>query len=92
HTAFAKNTLVSSKMNLFSGGFVLKMQDTMWNGNHQSMIIEEDYFIYDNKTKSYINLHGQPKGLKWEPNSDVVDCCACRLMASQPDFLAQHGQ
>ncbi|CAG8857267.1 39618_t:CDS:2, partial [Gigaspora margarita] len=26
-------------------------------------IIKEDYIIYDNKTKSDINLHGQPKEL-----------------------------
>ncbi|CAG8648645.1 16006_t:CDS:2, partial [Cetraspora pellucida] len=95
------------------GCVVLKMQDTVWNGNCKSMVIEEDYIIYDNKTKSNINLRGQPKGLKWvldkrglwqegmilecasckkEPNPNITNCCACRLMANQPDFLAQCGQ
>ena len=113
HTAFAENALLSSKMNLFPGGSVPKMRDTVWNGNRQSMVIEEDYIIYDNKTKSNINLRGQPKGLKWvlderglwqegmvlecasckkEPNPNITNCCARRLMANQPDFLAQCGQ
>ncbi|CAG8823881.1 20874_t:CDS:2, partial [Gigaspora margarita] len=37
HTAFAKDALLSSKMNLFLSGSVLKMWDTIWNGNRQSM-------------------------------------------------------
>ncbi|CAG8826684.1 15263_t:CDS:2, partial [Gigaspora margarita] len=105
HTAFAKDTLLSSKINLFPGGSVLKMQDTVWNRNCQLMVIEEDYIIYDNKTKLDINLRDQPKGLKWqegmvlecasckkEPNPNITNCCAYRLMANQPDFLAQCGQ
>ncbi|CAG8854753.1 26300_t:CDS:1, partial [Gigaspora margarita] len=39
---------------------VPKMRDTIWNGCHQLMIIEENYFVY-NKKKAQINLHSQPK-------------------------------
>ncbi|CAG8488027.1 15680_t:CDS:2 [Cetraspora pellucida] len=62
HTAFAENALVASKMNLSSGGSAPKMRDTIWNGNRQSMVIEEDYFVYDKKKKVNVNLQGQPKG------------------------------
>ncbi|CAG8737793.1 3444_t:CDS:1, partial [Gigaspora rosea] len=89
------------------------MRDTVWNGCRQSMIIEEDHFVYDKKTKKFINLRGEPKGIKWvlsdrelwregmplectsckqKSSSNIVDCCARRLMANQPDFLAQRGQ
>jgi len=78
------------------------------------MVIEEDYFVYNKKTKSNVNLRGQPKGIQWvlserglwqegmalecalckrkEADPNVIDCCARRLMANQPDFLAQRGQ
>lgn len=114
HTAFAEDALVASKMNLSPGGSVPKMRDTTWSGGHQSMVIEEDYFVYNKKTKSNVNLRGQPKGIQWvlserglwqegmalecalckrkEADPNVIDCCACRLMANQPDFLAQRGQ
>ncbi|CAG8662615.1 17121_t:CDS:2 [Cetraspora pellucida] len=52
HKAFAEDALVASKMNLGLGRSVLKIQDTMWSGSHQSIIIEEDHFIY-NKKKTY---------------------------------------
>lgn len=29
---------------------------------------------------------------KKEADPSVIDCCACRLMANQPDFLEQRGQ
>ena len=65
HTAFVENALVASKMNLGPGESVPKMQNTTWSGGRQSMIIEEDYFVYDKKAKSNVNLHGQPKGIQW---------------------------
>ncbi|CAG8476583.1 32110_t:CDS:2 [Gigaspora margarita] len=58
HIAFAKDAILSSKITLFSDGSVLKMQDIVWNENCQSIVIKEDYIIYDNKTKLDINLHG----------------------------------
>ncbi|CAG8795841.1 44574_t:CDS:2 [Gigaspora margarita] len=64
YTAFTKDALVTSKMNLGPGDSVSKMRDTVWNGQCQLMIIEEDYYVYNKKTKSYINLHGQPKEIK----------------------------
>ncbi|CAG8830697.1 10690_t:CDS:2, partial [Gigaspora rosea] len=67
------------------GGSVPKMRDTVWNGNRQSMVIEEDYIIYDNKTKSNINLRGQPKGLKWVLDERglwqegmILECASCK--------------
>ncbi|CAG8737726.1 4333_t:CDS:2 [Cetraspora pellucida] len=86
--AFSEDALVTSKINLGLGGLVSKMHDTTWNGDHQSMIIENDHLIYDKKKKTYVNLHGQPK----EPIPDVIDCCAHRLISNQPDFLEQRGQ
>ncbi|CAG8745712.1 14348_t:CDS:2, partial [Cetraspora pellucida] len=56
HTAFAKDALVASKMNLSLEGSALKIRDTIWNGNHQSMVIKEDYFVYDKIKKVNVNL------------------------------------
>ncbi|CAG8550309.1 11885_t:CDS:2 [Cetraspora pellucida] len=56
HTAFAKDTLVASKMNFSPEGSAPKIRDTTWNNNHQSMVIEEDYFVYDKKKKVNVNL------------------------------------
>ncbi|CAG8464817.1 16305_t:CDS:2, partial [Cetraspora pellucida] len=64
HTSFAKDALLASRMNLGPGEAVPKMRDTVWNGCCQSMIIEEDHFVYDKKTKTFINLRGEPKGIK----------------------------
>lgn len=114
HTAFAEDALVASKMNLNPGGSVPKMHDTLWNGQRQSMIIENDYIVYDKKTKKNINLRSQPKGIQWilterglwydgmvldcnacknkESDPNIIDCCARRLIANQPDFLAECGR
>ncbi|CAG8680289.1 23464_t:CDS:2, partial [Cetraspora pellucida] len=85
HTAFAEDTLVASQMNLGSGSLVPKMRDTVWNGNFQSMIIEQDHFVYDKKMKSYINLHDKPKGIKWVLTEKglwqegmVLECTSCK--------------
>ena len=78
------------------------------------MVIEQDYFVYNKKTRSNVNLRGQPKGIQWilserglwqdemaldcvlckrkETDPNIVNCCARRLMANQPDFLAQRGR
>ncbi|CAG8703940.1 36791_t:CDS:2 [Gigaspora margarita] len=61
------------------------MRDMIWNNDFQSMIIEDNYFIYDKKK---IYLCGQPK----EADPDNINCCAHRLIANQADFLAEHGQ
>ncbi|CAG8855589.1 2244_t:CDS:2, partial [Gigaspora margarita] len=64
HKAFSEDALVASKMNLGPGGLAPKMRETVWSGGRQSMIIEEDYLIYDKKKKTYVNLCGQPKGIQ----------------------------
>ncbi|CAG8809938.1 20195_t:CDS:2, partial [Gigaspora margarita] len=108
--SFVEDALVASKMNLGLGSSVPKMQDTVWNGERQSMVIEENHFVHIKKTNSYINLHGKPKGIKltdrglWQEgmslecisckegsDSNIIDCCARRLMANQPDFVSQRG-
>ena len=90
------------------------MQNTIWNEWQQSMIIEEDYFVYNKKTKNNINIYSQSKEIQWilqewnlwhnklvldctacknkELNPTIIDCCAGRLIANQPDFLAQKGK
>ncbi|CAG8642508.1 10576_t:CDS:2, partial [Diversispora eburnea] len=65
HTAYSADALLVSRINKGPGGSVPKMRNTIWNGQQQSMIIEEDFFITDKKTKQQINLHGEPKGIKW---------------------------
>ncbi|CAG8517448.1 13040_t:CDS:2, partial [Cetraspora pellucida] len=113
HISFVEDALLASRMNLGPDGAVPKIRDTVWNGCHQSMIIEEDHFVYDKKTKTFINLCGKPKEIKWvlgnrelwregmplectsckhKSSSNIVDCCACRLMTNQPDFFVQCGQ
>ncbi|CAG8841535.1 383_t:CDS:2, partial [Gigaspora margarita] len=93
HIAFAEDVLVASKMNLGPGERGAPIDN-----------YREYYFVYVKKTNSCINLHGKPKGIKWvlterecisckeSSDSDIIDCCACRLMANQPDFLSQRGQ
>ncbi|CAG8668345.1 1101_t:CDS:1, partial [Diversispora eburnea] len=65
HTAYQADALLVSRMNKGPGDSVPKMRNTIWNGQWQSMIIEEDFFIMDKKTKQQINLHGEPKGIEW---------------------------
>ncbi|CAG8579209.1 10036_t:CDS:2, partial [Scutellospora calospora] len=88
HKAFAEDALVASKMNLGPGGTVPKMRDTMWNGDRQSMIIEEDHFGYGEMEWHSSVFHAKKK----EVDPNVIDCCARRLMSNQPDFLEQHGR
>ncbi|CAG8753006.1 5403_t:CDS:2, partial [Cetraspora pellucida] len=45
-----KNALVAFKMNLNPGSSAPKMRDTIWNNDCQSMIIEDNYFIYCYRT------------------------------------------
>ncbi|CAG8750096.1 15477_t:CDS:2, partial [Cetraspora pellucida] len=87
HKAFAEDALVASKMNFGPGGSVPKMQDTMWSGGHQSMIIEEDYFLWkDGMVLECISCK------KKEADPNVIDCCARQLISNQTDFLEQCDQ
>ncbi|CAG8840395.1 14471_t:CDS:1, partial [Gigaspora margarita] len=52
---FTEDALVASRMNLGPDRSVPKMRNIMWKNEHQSMIIEVDYFI----------LYDQSKGIKW---------------------------
>ncbi|CAG8856041.1 17457_t:CDS:2, partial [Gigaspora margarita] len=92
HIAFAKDALVASKMNLGPGGSVPKMRDTVWNGKRQSMIIKEDYFVLTERGLWREGMVLECISCKEGSDSDIIDCCACRLMANQPDFLSQCGQ
>ncbi|CAB4474979.1 unnamed protein product [Rhizophagus irregularis] len=58
HAIFAKDALVSKRMNLNPGGLQPKMRDTYWGSDNklQSMVFPDDY--------PHEKLRGQPKGLK----------------------------
>ncbi|CAG8631308.1 1430_t:CDS:2, partial [Cetraspora pellucida] len=92
---FSEDALVALKMNLGLGGLVSKMRDTTWNGDRQSMIIENDHLIYDKKKKTYVNLRGQPKGIQWVlserellKDGMVLECASCKKKDPIPDVFA----
>ncbi|CAG8811727.1 24145_t:CDS:2, partial [Cetraspora pellucida] len=94
HKAFSENALVASKMNLGPGGLAPKMHETMWNSSRQSMIIENDHFIYDKKKKTYVNLHGQPKGIQWVLNERglcqdgmMLECISCKKKEADSNII-----
>ena len=94
HTSYAKDALVVSRMNLSSGGAQPKMHDTiMRNGVFQSMVLP-------NGEPKGIKLVLEERGL-WVPglvkickkckekNYGQADCCASRILSSEPDFMEQ---
>ncbi|CAG8854665.1 25396_t:CDS:2, partial [Gigaspora margarita] len=91
-TTFSEDTLVASKMNLSPGGLAPKMRETLWSGGRQSMIIEEDYLIYNKKKKTYVNLRGQPKGIQrvlserglWRDDM-LLECTSCKKKEADPN-------
>ncbi|CAG8841267.1 10184_t:CDS:2 [Gigaspora margarita] len=91
HTAFAKDTFLPSKMNLFPSGSVPKMQDTVWNRNHQLMP-KGLKWILGKRGLWQEGIVLKCASCKKEPNSNITNCCARCLMANQSDFLAQCDQ
>ncbi|CAG8438558.1 1606_t:CDS:2, partial [Diversispora eburnea] len=61
YTAFVANALVASKMNKGPGDTIPIMHITFWNGQKKSIIIKNDFFIIDSKTKQQVNLRSKPK-------------------------------
>ncbi|CAG8856430.1 30400_t:CDS:2, partial [Gigaspora margarita] len=55
------------------------MRDTVWNGERQSMIIEEDYFVYVKK-----QIHALICVVNQRESNGYL--------LKEPDFLSQHGQ
>ena len=64
HTAFVADALVASKMNQAPGGKAPPMRDTTLIGTRQSMIIEQDFMVWDKEQRKEVNLRGKPKGIK----------------------------
>ena len=58
------------------------------------MIIEENYFIYNKKAKSNVNLHSQPKGIQWVLDERelwwdemVLECILCKKKEADPNII-----
>lgn len=75
HKAFSEDALVASKMNLGPGGSAPKMQETVWSGGRQSMIIENDHIIYNNKKKTYVNFREESSGFLMREVYGVMVWC-----------------
>ena len=99
HLSYADDALVVSRMNLSSGKSQPKMRDTyMCNGQLQKMVLP-------NGEPKGMKIVLEERGL-WKDGmlkkckecknhtqvSEIVDCCAHRILSLEPDFLSQKSQ
>ncbi|CAG8852681.1 37079_t:CDS:2, partial [Gigaspora margarita] len=83
HKAFSEDALVASKMNLGPGGLAPKMHETP---KGIQRVLSERGLWWDDMLLECTSCK------KKEADPNVIDCCARRLIANQPDFLEQRGQ
>ena len=103
HSAYSKDALLSSRMNLNPGGKQAKMRDG-WFLQDGQKVIQPMSFPVDHP-----QFPGQPKGMKWVLQErglwisslkmkcrdkclvGSIGCCAKKLLEIQPDFREQHS-
>ncbi|CAG8792345.1 35695_t:CDS:2, partial [Gigaspora margarita] len=60
------------------------------------LVASEASFKKNEHPKMYIGLYGLVLNCvlykKKKANSEIINCCACQLIANQPNFLTEYGQ
>jgi len=96
HLSYAQDALVASRMNLSSGGKQPLMRNTyMRNGQLQTMVLPNGQpkgmkIVLEERGLWKIGLLRTCKECKNHTQvSEVLGCCAFRILSLEPDFLAQ---